>query len=373
MMENSSIRNRQSRIRVLVVDDSSFLRRNIPALLETDSEIKVVGTAADGREAINMTRKLRPDVITLDVIMPVMDGLTALRYIMREVPTPVVMVSSVTCEGTRQTMKALSLGAVDYISKPSGTTSLDIGKIRNKLIQKIKTAFACKVKVTAPVDVNAEKFRIIISKLSAGSTSFPQPARELSHGEKELIAIAASTGGPAALQIVLESFPSDLSAGLVIVQHIAKGFSQAMAERLNSISPLEIKVSRGNEMVRPGLGLIAPAENHLTVKKIHEKFYTVLDKEPANVLYRPSADVLFGSVAQACGKKACAVIMTGMGKDGAKGIKQIRDRGGTTIAQDEATSIIYGMPKAAIENGGIDIIAPLENISAEIMNAVNKK
>jgi len=355
-------------IRVLVVDDSPFLRRYLPPILEADRDIKVVGTAANGLEAIEMVKRLRPDVVTLDVNMPLMDGLTALRRIMQEAPTPVLMLSSLTSEGAEVTMEALSLGAVDYITKPVDIT---FAVARKDLLQKVKTAFAAKVKTVAGVNVAAEKFKRLISDLSRETAAWPgKPPAGPWTSPKELVAIGASTGGPMALQLVLRNLPPAIPVGLVIVQHIAEGFSKALADRLNAISPLEVRLSQGQELVRPGLGLVAPAGKHLTVTRMNGKLYTALSDAPAASLHRPSVDVLFSSVAQTCGAKACAVIMTGMGNDGARGIKEVRDRGGATIAQDEATSVIFGMPKAAINGGGIDIVAPLEKIPGEIMQVL---
>lgn len=353
-------------IRVLVVDDSPFLRRTLPLMLESEHDISVIGTAADGVEAVEMTKRLRPDVITLDVVMPVMDGITALRQIMLEAPTRVVMLSSMTYEGARQTIEALSLGAVDFIAKPSGAVSLDIANIRHLIIEKVRNAATASLGslVDRPAAPCAEP-----SKRS-GQLEEKMPASPKRKVRKELVAIAASTGGPAALQEVLRNLPSDLSAGLVIVQHISEGFTEALAERLDSISPLKIKLSGDCEEIRPGSVFIAPFGMHLEVKRMDGRLYTVLSGEPADSLHRPSADILFSSVAKVCGPAACAVIMTGMGADGALGIKEIRDQGGFTIAQNEATSIIFGMPQVAIKNGGIDLVVPLERIAGEIVRSL---
>jgi two-component system chemotaxis response regulator CheB len=353
-------------IRVLVVDDSAFLRRNIPLLLESDSDIKVIGTAANGAEAVEMAARLKPDVITLDIIMPVMDGLTALRRIMKENPTPVVMLSSLTYEGARQTMEALSLGAVDFITKPSGTVSLDIAKIRSEIVETVKIA------ATAGADITRQRPDKVAPGMPGAQKGAPQAttAAGKARHRKELVAIATSTGGPAALPVVLGNLPGDLPVGVVIVQHIAEGFTEALAERLDGLSPLHIKVSRDFEEVVPGTALLAPAGMHLTVKRVEGKLYAALSKEPSASLHRPSADVLFASVAKVCGVAACAVIMTGMGDDGARGIREIRDRGGVTIAQDEATSVIFGMPREAIKGGGIDLIVPLDRIAGEIIHAL---
>jgi len=357
-----------SEIRVLVVDDSAFLQRNIPLILESDSDIKVIGTAGNGVEALEMAKRLKPDVITLDIIMPVMDGLTALKRIMKENPIPVVMLSSLTYEGARQTMEALSLGAVDFITKPSGTVSFDIAKIRGEIVEKVKMA------AMARTDIARRMPEKLVPELSGALKNAGQLTLPTSGGtakvRKELIAIATSTGGPAALPVVLGNLPRDMSAGLIIVQHIAEGFTEALAERLDSLSPLRIKVCKDFDELVPGTGLLAPAGMHVTVKRVAGKLYAALSKEPSASLHRPSADVLFTSVAKVCGASACAVIMTGMGDDGSRGILAIREQGGVTIAQDEDTSVIFGMPKAAIKSGGIDVIVPLNHIAGEIIRAL---
>ncbi len=301
----------------------------------------------------------------LDVIMPEMDGIAALKHIMRKNPTPVVMVSSVTFEGARLTMEALSLGAVDFIGKPSGPVSFNIADIRNELVTKVKLA------AIARIPMVPGKRKVVLPRPPAGEKR-PVPITPLRKVRirKELIAIVASTGGPAALPVVLENLPRDLPAGLVIVQHIAEGFTGALAERLDQISPLHIKVCRDFEAIVPGLGLLSPAGMHLTIKKVSGKLYAALSREPSTSLYRPSADVLFSSMARVCGPAACAVVMTGMGNDGARGIREIRDRGGATIAQDEATSVIFGMPGEAIKGGGIEVIAPLDRIAGEILKTM---
>jgi len=305
--------------------------------------------------------------------MPVMDGITALKIIARDTAARVVMISSMTYEGAKQTMEALSLGAVDFITKPSGEISLDIEKVRHEIIQKVVTAYECKTKLPVLGDGAIEKFRRLASDIEGRGSSFTgenHVSREPSGTKKELIAIASSTGGPAALQQVLAGLPGNLPVGLVICQHLAAGFSDALAQRLNSVSELDVKVCKESEKMRPGVVLIGPPGLHVTVKRIRGELYAVTDPEPANTLHHPSADVLFHSVAQTCGPKACAVILTGMGSDGAKGIKEIKDRGGATIAQDEATCVVFGMPKVAIEMGGTDIIAPLGRVSERIMESL---
>jgi two-component system chemotaxis response regulator CheB len=358
------------KIRVLVVDDSSFLRRSLPKILETDPEIEVVGTAADGEAALRLMRELRPDVVTLDVMMPVMDGLTALRHIMKETPTAVLMVSSATREGTDETLEALSLGAIDFIQKPSGPTSLDIEQVSEDLIGKVKLAYTGKIKIAATVDATRARLRAISEQLKQGQPKpvLPPVRRSPTSGRaKGLVAIAASTGGPAALQVLLPQLPADLGAGLVIVQHIAAGFTRPLAERLNAISQLRVKEAEDGEPITPGLALLSPADHHLSVARQGELWVARLSLEPVNALYRPSASVLFDSVARTCGSAACAVILTGMGDDGAASLRAVFEKGSHTIAQDEATSLIYGMPKRAVEAGGIAVSLPLEKIAEEIV------
>jgi len=358
-------------IRVLVVDDSAFLRRNLPRILESDPTIKVVGTAANGAEAIQKVKELRPDVVTLDVLMPVMDGLTALKHIMRETPTPVVMISSVTRQGAQETLEALSLGAIDFVAKPSGPVSLDIEKVRGELVGKIKAAYTTKIKVAASVDVTRNKFRAIVEELSKGRTQPVVTARPEAGapGGKRLVAIAASTGGPAALQLLLGRLPKDLNAGIVIVQHIAAGFTRPLAERLNSLSQITVREAEDSAPITPGVALISPAQVHITIARRGNGLVARLSPEPADTLHRPSADVLFRSIAGCCASETCAVILTGMGDDGALGMRSIHEGGGWTIAQDEATSVIYGMPRKAVELGGVGVSLPLDQIPTEIARA----
>ena len=359
------------KIRVLVVDDSLFLRRNLPRILETDPDIEVVGTAADGAEALQQVKALRPDVVTLDILMPVMDGLTALRHIMREAPTPVVMVSSVTRQGAQETLEALALGAIDFVTKPSGPVSLDIEKVRSELVEKIRTAYSAKIKIAATVDVTRDKFRAIVEELSRGRPpAVATPAlRPGAPGGRRLVAIAASTGGPAALQLVLGRLPADFNAGVVIVQHIAAGFTRPLAERLDGLSQITVREAEDGALITPGVALISPANVHLTVGRTSRGLVARLSPEPADSLHRPSADVLFCSIAGCCASETCAVILTGMGDDGALGMRSICEGGGWTVAQDEATSVIYGMPRRAVELGSVNVSLPLDRIADEIVRA----
>lgn len=360
-----------SKIRVVVVDDSAFLRRTLPRIFETDPEIEVVGTAADGAEGVQMVKDLRPNVVTLDVLMPVMDGLTALKHIMREAPTPAVMVSSVTREGAQETLDALSLGAVDFVPKPSGPVSLDIDKVSAELIEKVKIAYTTKIKIAARVDVTRDKFRAITERLARGRPDVvAKPWRRPGAPRgKRLIAIAASTGGPAALQLMVPLLPASINAGVVIVQHIAAGFTRPLAERLDELSQITVREAQDGALITPGVALVAPAGIHLTLSRASRGLVARLSPEPAGALHRPSADVLFHSIADCCGAETCAVILTGMGKDGALGMLSIHERGGWTMAQDAATSVIDSMPRRAVELGGVDVELPLDEIAAEIVRA----
>ena len=358
-------------IRVLVVDDSAFLRRAIPRILESHPEIEVIGTASNGQEALEKIKELQPDVITLDVVMPVMDGLTALKIIMRDMPTPVIMVSSLTTKGAKETLEALSLGAVDFISKPSGQISLDIDTVSDTLLKKIKAAYVSKVKIASQIDVTRQKFRDLMTDLSTGKVppaTIPTKAKDPVAG-RSLVAIATSTGGPAALQMLLPGLPADLNAGVVIVQHIASGFTLPLAERLDSLSKIKVREAKDGMPIRPGEALIAPAGIHLHVASANGSLVIRLTQEPVNALHHPSADVLFQSIAKCCPKETCAVIMTGMGDDGARGMLAIQQAGGWTIAQDEATSVIYGMPRKAVAYGGVSVSLPLDQIAAGIVQS----
>jgi two-component system, chemotaxis family, protein-glutamate methylesterase/glutaminase len=358
------------KIRVLVVDDSAFLRRALPRILESDPDITVIGTATNGAEGLRLVKELAPDVVTLDVMMPDMDGLTALRHIMREAPTPVVMVSSLTAEGERETLEALALGAVDFVTKPSGPVSLDIEKVSAELVAKIRAAYGARTKIETRADEVWERFRALGETLRRGKSGLEAttPA-EPGRGGKRLVAIATSTGGPAALQALLPTLPAGLGAGIVIVQHIAAGFTKSLAERLNGLSQIEVREARDGEPISPGVALVSPADRHILVRRVGARLGVRLSREPEQATYRPSADVLFRSIASACAEEACAVVLTGMGDDGALGLKAIRDGGGHTIAQDEKTSLIYGMPKWAVEMGGANVSLPLDLIAAEIVRA----
>jgi two-component system chemotaxis response regulator CheB len=343
-------------IRVLVVDDSILMRSILGDMLNLPGEMSVVGLAKNGLEAIARTKELKPDVITMDVEMPKMDGITALRQIMKEQPTPVIMLSAVTKEGAWQTMMALSAGAVDFVSKPSGSISLDIDRVKGALIEKIRAVCA----------VSRSKLRV--------AAEMPEvhkgPAR-MAVRAKKVVVIGSSTGGPGALEQVVPRLPENLKAGILIVQHMPPGFTRSLAERLNRISAVEIKEAQDGDAILEGRALLAPGDYHMIVRKGAGAGHIVsMSQEPPVHRVRPAVDVTMKSAVRNFGAGIVGVVLTGMGTDGAFGLKDIKDQGGRTIACDEKTSVIFGMPKAAIELGCVDRVEPLGNIAGAIIDMV---
>jgi len=352
-------------IRVLVVDDSVFIRVSISRLLEADPDITVIDFAKDGREALEKVKKLRPDVVTMDVIMPVMDGLTALKKIIKEAPTPVVMLSSITRRGARETIAALAYGAIDFIPKPLDLMRPGaINKIRRDLISKVKVAAVSRLNAVSGKPA-AEQVRQAAREGTAKLGRVPAITYE--GGRRGVVVMGASTGGPSALQTVLSALPGNFPLGIVAVQHIAVGFTDALVARLNNYSALQVKVAGDIEAVTPGTVLFAGAGKHLKLKDFNGNLVTYYSEEPADASAVPSIDVLFKSVAQNCQAHGCGVILTGMGSDGALGLKAIKDCGGFTLAQDESTSVIFGMAQRAIELDAVDRVLPLQKLSSEII------
>jgi two-component system chemotaxis response regulator CheB len=347
------------RIRVLVADDSAFMRTALSRMIQSDPDLEVVGTARDGVEALEAVHKLRPDVLTLDIEMPRMNGLETLKRIMTECPRPVIMVSSLTQEGVRATLDAFELGAFDCIPKQLSYASLDIVKIRQRLVDQIKHAAARSIQFTAPLPMPLPTAAIAVA-----SAPVVRPHSQIA---AKVIAIGVSTGGPKALQQILPMLPADLPAGLVIVQHMPVGFTRPFAERLHGLSRIAVREAAEGVEVEPGLALIAPAGIHTTVASHGGKLKTHLSQTPADALHIPSVDVMMYSVAEVCGPRAMGVIMTGMGSDGARGMHAISDNGGFTVGQDEPTCAVYGMPRACAEAGFLDAVVPLQRIPSEIM------
>ncbi|MGE5371338.1 MAG: protein-glutamate methylesterase/protein-glutamine glutaminase [Solirubrobacterales bacterium] len=356
-----------ARAKVLIVDDSAFMRRVISDIIGRHPDLEVIGTARNGQEALAKIRDLKPDVVTMDVEMPVMDGLQALETIMREDPLPVVMLSSLTQAGADATMRALQLGAVDFVPKPSGTISLDIEKVADVIIQKTRIAAGTRInlrKVVAPVPVFTR---------TEPTAPVPKPIGGSGLLEK-LVVIGTSTGGPKALHEVIPNLPAHLPAGVLVVQHMPPGFTRSLAERLNSMSAVEVKEAEHGDTVLPGHVYIAPGDFHLKVRRCTDgtgkRLVVNLTKDPLESGHRPSVDAMFDSAVAEFWAPMVGVIMTGMGADGARAAVGIKQKGGKIIAEDKSTCIVYGMPKAVVDSGNADKVVPLNLIASEIVRAL---
>jgi len=350
-----------TRIRVLIVDDSALVRRILTELLSSDRSIEVVGAASDAYMAREKIKELHPDVLTLDVEMPKMDGVTFLRNLMRLRPMPVVMVSSLTDHGAEITLDALALGAVDYLPKPKIDLAATLGDYRQELIAKVKMAARARVR---PLSESSSAVPLLVPKLSADAVLAKAPPRQFRTTDR-IIAIGASTGGTEAIKDVLMGLPPD-TPGILITQHIPKAFSTPFAKRMNACCRMTVYEAEDGQQVLPGHVYIAPGDQHLLLVRDGARYICRLDDGPAVNRHKPSVDVLFRSVAQQAGRNAIGAILTGMGRDGAEGLKEMRDGGSPTIAQDEATSVVWGMPGAAVEVGAACQILPLSAISARL-------
>ncbi|KMY49466.1 protein-glutamate methylesterase/protein-glutamine glutaminase [Peribacillus loiseleuriae] len=361
-----------SKIKVLIVDDSAFMRKLISEFLAEDSRIEVIGTARNGRDAVNKIEKEKPDVITLDVEMPIMDGLEALQIIMKQTPTAVIMLSSTTKEGADNTLKAMEIGAIDFIAKPSGAISLDLYKIKTDLINKIVAASKTNVSKLQKNTLNIE----IIQRSSDNYSKIelvhdynlsPQIS-EKSPFSKKIIVIGTSTGGPRALQTVLTQLPKNIEAPILVVQHMPPGFTKSLANRLNTLSEITVKEAEDGEILKKGTAYIARGGHHLKIKKVGMSLAIHTDQSPMRNGHRPSVDVLFESVSRINDVEKVAVVMTGMGMDGANGLIALSKSGRlSAIAESEKTSIVFGMPKAAIATNVINKVANVEDIAKAIV------
>ena len=346
------------KIRVLVVDDSLFMRKALVRMLTSDPAIEVVDTASDGLEGYNKTMLLKPDIVTLDVRMPGMDGIATLAKIMEDCPVPVLMLSSLTSEGGEVTLRALDLGAVEIIDKSSAHTVMDIAGIADELIRKVK----------AIAGVDAIKIaRIKAERREERSEPGPRPHTHKT-SRYELVVIGASTGGPPALQEILTRLPENLPAAVVVVQHMPVGFTASLSERLNNLSPMYVSEAYDGDIIEPGRCLIAPSGLHMTLKKVGTELSVALSKEPSDTLHRPSVDVLMESAAEVVGRAGIGIILTGMGGDGAKGLLAMRKAGARTFAQDEESCVVYGMPKVAVDMGGVEASIPLKLVAPTIIS-----
>lgn len=342
-----------AKVRVLIVDDSALMRRVIWGLLEEDPEIQVVGSAVDGLDAIEKIPQLKPDVVTLDVEMPRLDGLQTLGYLMSESPVPCVMLSAYTPRGAETTLKALDFGAADFVQKPSGAISLNLERVKEELLAKVKVAKGIDLK------------RLAFKPGPGAASPAPKPKPAADRGS--VVAIGTSTGGPRALQAVLPALPADLGAPVLVVQHMSAGFTRSLAERLDRESRLRVKEAEEGEPLEAGTAYLAPGDWHMQVERRPSGVHVKLDQRPPVLGVRPSVDILFGSVAEAYGPKAVGVVLTGMGRDGAKGLKAMKAKGAVALAQDQATSVVYGMPRAAFAAGCVDRVLALDAVAPAIV------
>ena len=344
-----------SKIRVLIVDDSALIRTLLTELLSKDEEIEVVGTAPDPYIARQKIQLLNPDVLTLDVEMPKMDGLTFLEKLMRVHPIPVVMVSALTEAGCEMTLRALEIGAVDFYTKPNIDIQRGMEEQADLIIEKIKTASQARVRIRSAAPSASEELR----KLAGFSAMLKATHR--------IIAIGASTGGTEAIRALLQVLPPDTSP-IVIAQHMPEQFTKTFAHHLNSLCPMTVKEAQDGDRVIPGQALIAPGNYHMELRRSGGRYYVATTTRPPVNRHRPSVDVLFHSVAEYAGSNSLGVILTGMGHDGAAGMLAMKQAGAFTIAQDEASCVVFGMPGEAIKAGGVDRVLPLDEIPAFLLS-----
>jgi two-component system chemotaxis response regulator CheB len=347
-------------IRVLVVDDSAFMRKALSKMLASDPLIEVAGTARDGVDALEKIHRLDPDLVTLDVEMPRMDGLEALRRIMAECPRPVLMVSSLTEAGARETLDALDLGALDFIPKATGGNALTITHIERTLCQKVRALGRRPLSPAVPRHGPAPTPR---SAAPAAPVQRPKGVR--------FLAIGASTGGPPALQTLLSGLNPGFPLPVVIVQHMPKAFTGPFARRLSGLCPLEVKEAESGDRLQPGRGFVAPGGSHLVLRPDNGGLAVEVTAEPADTLHRPSVDVTFSSFATHVGRATLAVVLTGMGSDGLAGVRELKREGAYTITQDAGSCVVYGMPRAVAEAGLSDTVLPIGHIAAAVNRTVS--
>lgn len=342
------------------MDDSAFMRRIIRQMIESDPELEVVGMARDGKEGVDMTLTLEPDVVTMDIEIPRMDWLTATAVIMDKFPTPIIIISSLSVEGAKATFDALDKGAIDYIGKNLVDSALDVIKIQNELISKIR-------------GIAKKKSRLIAMRGAAGTKAVAPHYIKTSFATQKIgmVAIGASTGGPRAIQEILSRLPKELTTPFVVSVHMPKAFTGAFAERINSLCVLNVKEAEDGEGLKQGSVLVSPGGVQTRIRKRGiTDFYVELRDDPFNAIYKPCIDITITSVADAFPGRSMGVILTGMGHDGLEGMRQIKAKGGKTIAQNEETCTVYGMPKAVVDAGLADKVAPIEAIAGEIVNMI---
>lgn len=340
---------------VLVVDDSLFMRRLISDAIDRLPGFRVIGSAADGETALRCIDQLNPDVVTLDIEMPRLDGFGVLETVMRRDPRAIIVVSAYTERGSAAAVRALALGAVDVVTKPSGPVSLDVKEVAGGLQRALEAAREARVRALAP----------------RAARTVPL-VRRAGHRDA-IVAIAASTGGPRALSLVLSALPAKLGAAVLVVQHMPPGFTAALAARLDSLSRLPVAEAVDGAPVVPDRIWLAPGDFHMRVRRVGSELRLALDQGQPIWGSRPAADALFASIAKLCGETSLGVVLTGMGRDGAAGLAAIRAAGGRALAQDRATSIVYGMPGRAVAEGAVDAVMPLEQVPSRIVEWLNSQ
>ncbi|WP_447402734.1 chemotaxis response regulator protein-glutamate methylesterase [Lysinibacillus sp. fkY74-1] len=370
--------------KLLVVDDSAFMRKLISDFFVGNSKVEVVGTARNGKDAIKKIQSLKPSVVTMDIEMPEMNGLDALKEIMIQCPVPVIMLSSTTQRGTENAIAAIESGAVDFVAKPSGTISLDLHKIQSELVHKVEQAAMVPISklkkpsgskrqqdsVTKVSTVNKQQHQIPIPvNATASKVAITKSHTEWNKAGKKIVLIGTSTGGPRALQEVITKIPKSIQAPILIVQHMPAGFTKSLATRLDQLSEVVVKEAEQGDILQNGVAYIAPGGYHLKLRKVGTTFGIVLDNQEApRSGHRPSVDVMFEDVSQYKDFDKVAVIMTGMGHDGSNGLKALKKTGNViAIAESAETCIVYGMPKAAVETQLVDEVADVDDIALTIM------
>lgn len=359
-------------IRILVVDDSPFMRKSLQKMLEEAPDLHVVATARDGIDALEKIAEHQPDIVTLDIEMPRMDGLTCLKKIMADHPMPVLMVSSLTQEGAQSTLDALSIGALDFIPKENSFASMSILQIQHDLQEKVRRLATSPRFRKAPGTPSAAPVHVPTAAprpVPAPRSSAPPPPSGATLGstpQAELLLIGSSTGGPKALQDILPTLPANLPVPCLIIQHMPSTFTKPFADRLDGLCQVHVKEAEQGEPLRAGAVYIAPGGIHMTYGARGPKGCIDLSPEPVSSLHRPSVDVLFLSVAELFKGQVLAGILTGMGSDGAKGMEQLKKKGAHTLAESEESCVVYGMPRAAVERGCVDVIAPLADIPGHL-------
>ena len=350
-------------IRTVIIDDSAFMRKSLSIMLESDPSIKIIGTAKNGLEGYELVKKERPDIVTMDIEMPVMDGLTSLKKIMKDCPTSIIMVSSITTEGADSTIKALEYGAVDFIPKEFSHADTGISDVKSDLIKKVKEIFNNRL-----LRSRAAQF----SKSTSVQSSLPSRSYMAASIPKigyKAIGLGISTGGPLSLQKVIPGLSKDIRIPIFIVQHMPPKFTKSLADRLNDMSEISVKEAENNDEVNGGVVYIAPGGYQMTLGKHDGSVKIIISDKPSNTLHRPSVDTMLNSLLDVYGKYTLGIIMTGMGKDGSEGVKKLKNLGGYCIAQDEESCVVYGMPRSVVERGFADSIVSLNKMS-EIINKV---